>query len=299
MAHRPHPGHSGHPPPRCAEDLLRLGPALDEGRGTAYERYALDLFLQGIARRLDLRRALELPANGVMGVPGIKSLALAASGVEVTLAVPNDQIAAEVRTLWEAVGLNARVITVPLASPEQAPDGFDLVWSFCVLEHLPRMAAYLRAMATRSARYLLVLTQNPFNPGYPVHRLYHRLHAEPWDHGDLWPVRPAQVVREVRAAGVEVIEVGGVDLPPWPDINIQLRPPRDGTPEDYADDYATIRPGLRRRSTDEIARRIRAAGPARGPWPMIYRGWQRVEQRLPRWFLTYGSHHPYVLGRVT
>ena len=285
-------------PPRSALDLMDLAHALDEGRGTAYERYAVDRFLEDLLARLSPVRVLELPANGVMGVPGMKSLVLAARGAEVVLALPDEQVAAEVRSLWAAVGLNAELVVTPYERSAFAARSFDLVWSFCALEHVPNPDRLLREMVRVSRRYVLVVTQNPYNVGLPLHRGLHRWRGEPWDHGAIEDVGPQRVARLLRAAGAEVITAGGVDLPPWFDINMQLRPPAEAQPEHYADSYAHLRPGVRRRPTEQIVTRMRSRTAARGFWPWLYRSWNRIEGLLPAPLLALTAHHPFLLARV-
>ena len=283
---------------RGAHDLQVLATALNEGKGTAYERYALDRFLERLIPRLELARVLEMPANGVMGVPGIKSLALAARGVDVTLGVPLEAVRVEVEQLWDAIGLRATIRTEPYTRSSFADGAFDLVWNFCVYEHVPDVDALLREMARVSRRYVLVVTQNPYNPGIPVHRLYHRLRNEPWDHGELGHVAPHQVVRAIEATGARIVETGGLDLPPWPDINMQLTPPVEAGPERYDAPYAELRPGVIRQSTQAIIEKIRALSPHQGFWPRFYRAWHRLEQVLPRQLLRFTAHHPYVIAEV-
>jgi SAM-dependent methyltransferase len=283
---------------RGARDLQRLAAALNEGKGTAYERYALDRFFEHLADRLELTRVLEMPANGVMGVPGIKSLALAARGVAVTLAVPLEAVRTEVAALWDTIGLSATIVTEPYTRSSFAAGSFDLVWNFCVYEHVSDPAALLREMVRVSRRYVLVLTQNPYNPGIPVHRLYHQLRAEPWDHGEVGHATPRRVVRAVLATGARIVETGGIDLPPWPDINMQLRPPSGAGREDYDAPYAELRPGVIRQSIEVTIDKIRALGPRQGFWPRFYRAWHELERRLPRQLLRFTAHHPYVLAEV-
>ena len=51
--------------------------AFDEGYGTAYERYAFDKFVASMIDRYEITDVLEMPADGIMGIPGIKSMIFA------------------------------------------------------------------------------------------------------------------------------------------------------------------------------------------------------------------------------
>jgi hypothetical protein len=58
--------------------------ALREGLGSAYERYALNARLERLIALHEVRTLAEWPANGVLGVPGLKSLAARRAGCAVT-----------------------------------------------------------------------------------------------------------------------------------------------------------------------------------------------------------------------
>ncbi|MEE2828570.1 MAG: methyltransferase domain-containing protein, partial [Myxococcota bacterium] len=255
--------------PRSARDLLRLGPALDEGFGSAYERYAMDCFLEDLMARMTPRSVLEIPSNGVMGVPGIHSLLFSARGLPPTLAVPTPEVAEEIVRLWDAVGLEAEVVVTDYDRSSFADNSFDLVWNFCSLEHSRDPAALIAEMVRVSSRLVLVQTQNRRNPGLPLHRAQHRRSGEPWDHGDMSLADPDAVSELLEGAGAEILEVGCIDLPPWPDINSQLRPPREGQREDYPPSYQHLRPGVIRRRVDETIEKIRFGRPPRASWTLF------------------------------
>ena len=51
------------------EELQKLFFAFDEGYGTAYERYAFHKFVSSMIDRYEISDVLELPADGIMGIP--------------------------------------------------------------------------------------------------------------------------------------------------------------------------------------------------------------------------------------
>jgi len=67
---------------RKIDEIEKCPLAFNEGLGTIYERYALNQFTIKLAREFGIKTVCELPANGVMGVPGIKSLGFAACGAK-------------------------------------------------------------------------------------------------------------------------------------------------------------------------------------------------------------------------
>src|SRR5262245_43454759 len=115
--------------PSPTERLLPGLASLHEGLGSAYERYAVGRLTERLVQELGVRTIAEWPANGVLGVPGLKSLPLALLGCKVTLLSPSAELLEGARTVWRAVGAEPELV---VASPEDegavAPDSFDLVW---------------------------------------------------------------------------------------------------------------------------------------------------------------------------
>ena len=277
--------------------LLPQFAGLHEGLGSAYERYAVGLLTERLVRRLGARTVAEWPANGVLGVPGLKSMPLALSGCDVTLVNPSRALLDGALEVWRAAGLaEPRVI---VADPERAvapTPGFDLVWSFCAFEHARDPDALARAMLAASRHHVLIFVQNAWMPGVHLHRLQHRLDRRRWDHGSVAAMRAGFVAARLRELGAEIIEIGGCDMPPWPDINVRLprRPVRDVEFSADARDYGPADPVL----TPAAAARVFAGERALSPLIAglaLWHDW--VERALPRWVLRVIAHHPYVLAR--
>jgi hypothetical protein len=64
---------------------------------------------------------------------------------------------------------------------------------------------------------VLLVTCNNFQPGYPWHRLIHRIWGFPWTHGNAAYNHMTRVKRLFREAGLKVVEFGAIDTPGWPD----------------------------------------------------------------------------------
>ena len=118
------------------------------------------------------------------------------------------------------------------------------MWSFCAFEHARDPEALARAMVRASRDYVLVFVQNAWMPGVHLHFLQHRLDGRRWDHGAVGAMRAGFVAKRLRAQAREIVELGGCDLPPWPDINVKLPRLPDG-------DVAVAR-GRRGRTVREI-----------------------------------------------
>lgn len=271
--------------------------SLEEGFGSAYERYAVGLFLERLVARLGAQRIVEWPANGVLGVPGLKSLPLALLGCDVTLLSPSDELLRGARTMWRAAGAEPRLV---VASPEDdgavAPGSFDLAWSFCSFEHAKNPDALARAMLRAVRGHVLVFVQNAWMPGVHLHRAQHALDGRPWDHGSIGSMRAETVANRLRNAGAEIVSIGGCDLPPWPDINVRL-PRREASGVRRRERERPYGPGDPVLGPDDAAR-VLSTPAALTPAMRALALWHdRVERALPQRLLRFIAHHPYVVAR--
>jgi hypothetical protein len=277
--------------------LPRLA-SLQEGLGSAYERYAVGLLTERIVRELGVRSVAEWPANGVLGVPGLKSLPLALAGCDVTLLSPSRALLEGALSVWQATGAPAPslVVASPEDAPAVAPDSFDLVWSFCAFEHARSTRALARAMVRATRAHVLVFVQNAWMPGVHLHRLEHALRRRPWDHGRPSAMRAETVARALSDAGAEPILVGGCDLPPWPDINVKL--PRFGSRKlGLRDALRPYGPSDGVLSPQHAARVMSGDAPLSLPMRALAAWHDRVEHALPARLLRWLAHHPYVLAK--
>lgn len=272
---------------------------LREGFGSAYERYAIGKLTEELVWRLNVRSVAEWPANGVLGVPGLKSMPLAFAGCDVTLLNPSRTLLDGALEIWRAAKapLPACVVADPEDSGAAPANAFDLVWSFCAFEHARSPAELANAMVRASRRYVLVFVQNALMPGVHAHRLQHHLQSKPWDHGALHSMRAGTVANHLRAAGACILELGGCDLPPWPDIDVRLPRLRSahgnaafrGGPRPYGPGDPTLTPAA---AAAVFERPAALSAPMR-----FLSGWHdRVERLLPRRLLRLIAHHPYVLA---
>lgn len=273
---------------------------LDEGKGTAYERYALNEFLCKFVQRYPIRTVLELPANGVMGVPGVKSLALAAAGCEVTLVNPSEKAIGEIRTLWNTLKYPATFVDSDYERTTLTPNSYDLVWNFCVFEHFANPGGVVAEMARLTRKYVLIEIQNVFNIGTIIHKAYHLFRNEPWDHGSTRKMRWMEVARHMEKNGLRVVEVGATDMPPWPDINMKLSLKQEKADfSSYGMGFANLRPSVQTLSVGEILERWKGVDPAKGPpmWMTALKAWHKmIEKTTPESMKILVSHHPYVVG---
>jgi SAM-dependent methyltransferase len=189
----------------------------NEGLGLVYERLVLNDFLLYLKGQYGFQTVLEAPLFGMAGVSGINSVWLARVRCPITLADDDSQRLAGVERIWSELGLPANF---HLADPTWsalpfADRSFDFVWSWAALWRLPDPAALLREQARVSRKLVFVAVPNPVQVGYQFRKYiaepeFVREVDERWT--DIGLIR-----RTLVGLGVEILEQGVLDVPPWPD----------------------------------------------------------------------------------
>jgi hypothetical protein len=193
----------------------------DEGLGIASERYAVNkVLLQFIAEHANgrpIKRVLEAPVDGLMGVPGMNSVVLARElDAEVVIGSPSQALMVNSAEFWSRLGMRDKVqFSLMDKQFVQTDNSFDWVWNYCTFEHFEDAHGMLLEMKRVSRRYVCVVTQNAYNYGYPIHRAYHLVHGQPWDHGNSRWMKMGNLVRLFEDCGLKVVARGCVDVPPW------------------------------------------------------------------------------------
>lgn len=195
--------------------------SFDEGLGIASERYSVN---KALLRLLDdqaeghsIKRVLEAPVDGLMGVPGMNSVVLARElGADVVVGSPSEALLNRSARFWSELGLGHKVEFRLIEERFPYPDGsFDWVWNYCTFEHFEDARLLLLEMKRVSRRYVCLVTQNAYNYGYPIHRAYHLIHRQPWDHGYSRWMKLGNLARLFEECGLSVVDRGCVDVPPW------------------------------------------------------------------------------------
>jgi len=297
--------------------------AFDEGYGTAYERFAFDRFASALVERYEISEVLEMPADGIMGVPGLKSAVFAAKGCGVTVAHPSAEFLKTAGKIWAAFGFvqpKPEFVRSHWQDSAFRDDSFDLVWNFCVYEHFPRPEAVVKEMLRVTRRYIFLEIQNVFNLGLPFHRAYHYLRREPWDHGNLSQMKISGLKEIVEGLGAVVLETGATDLPPWPDINIKAaemlkreqsqktqekgRGKEEGRGKEKGrEEWHELRPAVKLKPLGELLSDLNAVKAAGEACPkdrfalLLFRIWYNlIEKQAPSAFKTFVAHHPYLIA---
>lgn len=184
--------------------------------GITYDRAALKGLQEILVRDLGLASILENPSAGAKAAGSLYSVGFALAGCDVTLVNPE----AGPLHYWDELDIRDRLTTTdnPDSISLPFPDHhFDLAWNFVTFATLADPDAWLREMIRVSRRYIFVVCCNNFQSGYPWHRVLHLAYRIPWRHSVPHFNYPWNVKRWFRSHGLEVMEAGTIDSPPWPD----------------------------------------------------------------------------------
>lgn len=200
---------------RDIEELKNYLYIFDEGYGTAYERHSLNRLASHMVDKYDITSVLEMPANGIMGIPGINSLIFSKIGCEVTITNPSKKFLDNAKKIWDAFGLDANFVKSNWIDRDFDGNSFDLVWNFCAFEHENTPENLVREMLRITKSYIFIYIQNSSNPGFYFHQFLHSVRKEPWDHGNPCRMKLSYVSNIIDELNARTIEIGGM-WPPWP-----------------------------------------------------------------------------------
>lgn len=270
----------------------------NEGYGTAYERFSLNKFIIGMVNKYNISTVLEMPANGIMGIPGIKSMIFAKLGCKVTVSHPSQEFLNNAKRIWDCFGLEADFVKSYWINSVFNDDSFDLVWNFCVYEHFENPKEVVREMLRVTKKYIFIENQNIHNIGLPLHRLYHILKNETWDHGNVQQMRLSNLRKIIDELNAIEIDIGATDMPPWPDINIRLK--QILSEKDNKGVYNELRPMVRTKEISEVINEIKSFQEFRIKDKIIYylfNIWYFIEDRIPFILKGFLAHHPYIIAK--
>lgn len=286
------------------KSIQQYYPLLCEGYGTEYERFALNKFAEKMVKKYDISTVLEMPANGVMGISGIKSLVFAKLGCDVTVSHPSQEFLDNAKKIWDSFGLEANFVKTHWVNSIFDDDSFDLVWNFCVYEHFDNPEEVIREMLRVTNKYVFLEIQNVHNIGLPVHRLYHLFHNQPWDHGNMRQMKISTLRDILERLNAESTEIGATDMPPWPDINIGLKEMLSRKKNEIKIEtapYSELRPQVRTKDISDIVRDINLFKTPKVKDEVVYKLfiiWHYlIESTTPFVFKRFFAHHPYMIAR--
>jgi hypothetical protein len=184
--------------------------------GVTYDRYVLIQLHRELTYQLNLSRIVEMPSHGAKAAGSLYSIGFAMAGCDVTLVNPEVNMLAK----WDEIGQTDRMTYRENIDPCRTPfetDAFDLAWNFVTWTELENPERYLQEMKRISQKYILLVTCNNFQPGYPWHRFLHYWYNFHWNHGQVKYNHITTVKKLFKQSGITVIEFGAIDTPGWPD----------------------------------------------------------------------------------
>lgn len=192
---------------------------INEGIGGAYERIAYSNVIKRLAREHGCQTILELGATFIAGVPGFNSCLLAQDNFEVIVTVHSRDYE-DTLEAWENAELKnkAKIIQLDKNIKTNFKDNqFDLVWNHLAFEHYRNPLPLVEEMKRISKKIVINFTLSPWNIGFPLHWIAHKLQGKKWDHGYFKNTLISTMEKTHRKAGLKLLESGGCDAPPWMD----------------------------------------------------------------------------------
>ena len=184
--------------------------------GVTYDRYVLLQLHRIMTHELNLKKVVEMPSHGAKAAGSVYSIGFGLVGCHVTLVNPE----MEMMYGWDELGIRERVDEVSGVDVYDSgfdDNTFDLAWNFVTWTELQKPARYLEEMRRISNKYVLLVTCNNFQSGYPWHRFLHLIFGFPWTHGQVKYNHITKVRKMFRKNGLKVVEYGAIDTPGWPD----------------------------------------------------------------------------------
>ncbi|MCP8307165.1 MAG: methyltransferase domain-containing protein [archaeon] len=255
---------------------------LDDGLGGTYERIAYGAVIERLAEQYDAKKLLELNATYIAGVPGFNSAMFTQDGYEVTITIhPRDY--EDAVHAWKLAGLYDHVRIIKWKDSFRTPfdEGeFDLVWNHLAFEHYKDPIPLVREMVRVSRKLVINFTLSPFNMGFLLHWLAHKINRKKWDHGHFRNCLISAMEKVHRSLGLQPIEWGGCDDPPWMDtVDAQIA-------------------GSMRYVGNTVGKKRwvwGATNPKARDHFLIKNLW-KMEYLMPDWFRKITAHHLYVVG---
>lgn len=188
----------------------------NEGLGVVYERFILNDFLIDLTQKYEIETVLEAPIFGMAGVSGINSYCLAEAGCAVTLIDHNSERLQGVKRIWAE--LNTPATFIHQTDYTHLPfdnDSFDFTWEWAGLWYLSDPEGLLNELVRVSRNLVLVAMPNNLQIGYLmrkylIDRNFFNTVNEQW-------VSITKIKEVLKAAGLEILVEGVLDVPPWPD----------------------------------------------------------------------------------
>lgn len=255
---------------------------LNEGMGGAYERIAYTNIIKRIAQKYNCKNILELNATYIAGIPGFNSCLLAQSGYNVTVAV-TERDYEDTKEVWKLTGLKANIVKIKSDKhTDFFSNSFDFVYNHLAFDQYKNPVPLVEEMKRISNKVIMNLTLSPYNYGYWIHKLSHKIYKQEWDHGyrEMGTIEMMEYVHKL--CKLKHIESGACDAPPWMDtVNAQI-----GGSMTYMDAFPKF---IRNKwiwcSIDKKCQEHK-----------LVKRFLAWEESMPLWFKKFAAHHLYCIS---
>jgi hypothetical protein len=188
-----------------------------EGLGGAFERIAYSNHIMRLAKQYNCKSILELNASYIAGIPGFNSCILAQNGFDVTVAV-KERDYEDTKHVWELTGLKTNIVKINSSFKTSfANNSYDFVYNHLAFDQYKNPRPLVDEMYRISRKLIMNLTLSPYNYGYWIHLLNHKMQHKAWDHGYREMATIPAMVKIHKEYPVNIIETGACDIPPWMD----------------------------------------------------------------------------------
>jgi len=192
----------------------------ENGLGSMVSRVMKNEYFTKFIDQHRIKTVLEAPLEDLYPVQGVASMIFALKGCRVTLVQPSEDILNKARHSWIKYGKtllsHVKFVKSDLKSLPFDSDSFDLVWSYDMFAKLTDPPRYIQEAARVSRKFVYMITPNKWNYGYPIHKIHQFVTKQKSEFGsECWMTRRA-IKDAMRNAGLNIVEEGVHDVPPWP-----------------------------------------------------------------------------------
>jgi hypothetical protein len=194
-------------------------PRNDWGLGTAYERVAVYRLMDEWLAPRGLGDLFEGPIDGMAGIPGLHGLGLARRGVSVEVGLSDEAALANVRAIYESLGLGNRLRTRFCDPEARLPEeSWDAVIIYNAFPLIDDWRGLLDRVGRASRRWVVVAVTNPVSYGAQIRKAIRVVEPvkkmELFDHES---TRGDELEPELRKLG-RIVSHAYFDCPWWPDL---------------------------------------------------------------------------------
>lgn len=174
----------------------------NEGFGTFYERLVRKEYLESLINLFEFKSVLEIKSG-----LGVDCLVFKDKQVNLVEYLPEYLI--ECKKLLAATWSNKKVeiIKANFFNLPFKQNSFDLVWSSSLIDDVPNLKALVFEMKRVSRKYVLLFASNDLHPTHIYSKF--KKASVPW-------VDIRTLPRIFESCGLEIIDKGNIDSPPWP-----------------------------------------------------------------------------------